>query len=126
MYPCVGMQTHEEEVLAQAAESCPSESSRESVTGPKCQATMQQAESKLSQVLANFGDAPFKADVDNMRVEAARRLKSQIRQTELPGRGKVWDPGAFSAPCHRIASADIRAWVQEVTRWHLQMWTLLP
>ncbi|KAK9909014.1 hypothetical protein WJX75_006058 [Coccomyxa subellipsoidea] len=53
LYPCVGMQTHEEEVLA------------------------------------NFGDAPFKADVDSMRVEAARRLEAQIRQTELPGRGKV-------------------------------------
>jgi hypothetical protein len=49
------------------------------------------------QVLANFGDAPFKADVDSMRVEAARRLEAQIRQTELPGRGKVWNPSSFSA-----------------------------
>ncbi|BDA41395.1 Ran-binding protein 9 [Coccomyxa sp. Obi] len=53
LYPCVGMQTHEEEVLA------------------------------------NFGDAPFKADMESMKVEAARRLEAQINQTALPDRGKV-------------------------------------
>ncbi|EIE25153.1 SPRY-domain-containing protein [Coccomyxa subellipsoidea C-169] len=53
LYPCVGMQTHEEEVLA------------------------------------NFGEAPFKADVESMKVEAARRLEAQIQETVLPARGKV-------------------------------------
>ncbi len=48
-------------------------------------------------MLANFGEAPFKADVESMKVEAARRLEAQIQETVLPARGKVWDP---SCPAH--------------------------
>lgn len=51
------------------------------------------------QVLANFGDAPFKADVETMKSDAAQRLGVQIAQTELPERGKVRCPYSGVVAC---------------------------
>jgi hypothetical protein len=53
LFPCVGMQTQDEEVVA------------------------------------NFGDAPFSADVDGMRAETMQRVEKAVMALPLPCRGKV-------------------------------------
>ena len=41
------------------------------------------------QIVANFGEAPFTADVDAVRGETMQRLERGIMQIQLPCRGKV-------------------------------------
>lgn len=41
------------------------------------------------QVLANFGDGPFKADVESMKAEALERVEKDVQNIQLPSRGKV-------------------------------------
>ncbi len=49
-----------------------------------------------AQIVANFGDRPFQADVEAMKAEARQRMQASIAHVELPCRGKVCAGHSFS------------------------------